>query len=186
MSERQKYPHADALAVARELQSMLKPSCLRVAIVGSIRRLKPMVSDIELLFIPRHSERRDGLFDTRIVDVCAEVCDKLLADGVLAKRPNVNGRFAWGEKNKLAVHVVSGIPVDLFATSEANWWVSLVIRTGSKETNLALTAGANKYGGTLLAYGCGVKWNDDRIEKADSEEAVFKMCGVPFKEASKR
>lgn len=186
MSDKKKFPHAEALKVAWELQAILAPACQRIAIAGSLRRLKPMVSDIELLFVPRMSERPDGLFDMRIVDVCSEVVEKLLTDGIFTKRPNVNGHLTWGERNKLAVHVASGIPVDLFGTSEANWWVSLVIRTGSKETNLALTTGANKQGASLMAYGSGVKWSDGTVTNATSERHVFEMCGVPYKEPKDR
>jgi DNA polymerase/3'-5' exonuclease PolX len=181
-----RHPHAAALAVAQELQAQLSPACHRIAIVGSLRRQRPLVGDVELLFISRRSERPEGLFDNRIVDVCSEVCDKLLVDGVLAKRPNVNGHFAWGESNKLAIHVASGIPIDLFRTTEENWPVSLVIRTGSKETNLKLTTGAMKQGGTLMAYGCGVKWSDGTITPATSEQHVFEMCRVPYKEPEDR
>jgi DNA polymerase (family 10) len=186
MSEKRKFPHAAALAVAEELQAMLAPACQRIAIAGSLRRLKPEVGDIELLFIPRLSERPDGLFDNRIVDVCGEVVDDLQRKGVICRRPNVNGAFTLGERNKLAIHVPSGIPVDLFGTSEANWWVSLVVRTGSKETNLALTMGANKQGASLKAYGSGVEWSDGTITPATSEQHVFEMCGVPYKEPSQR
>lgn len=186
MSEKRKFPHAAALAVAEQLQAMLAPACQRIAIAGSLRRLKPEVGDIELLFVPRLSERPDGLFDTRLVDVCSEVVETLLARGILAKRPNVNGSFTWGERNKMAIHVPSGIPVDLFGTSEENWWVSLVIRTGSKETNLALTTGANKQNASLMAYGSGVKWSDGTITPATSEQHVFEMCGVPYKEPQHR
>ena len=181
-----KFPHAEALAVAEELRSMLAPACHRIAIAGSLRRMKPEVGDIELLFIPRLSERPDGLFDTKIVDVCGEIVESLLAKNILAKRPNVNGSFTWGERNKLAVHVASGIPVDLFGTSEENWWVSLVIRTGSKETNLALTTGANKQNASLMAYGSGVKWSDGTITPATSEQHVFEMCKVPYKDPTQR
>lgn len=186
MSDKRKFPHAAALAVAEELQAMLAPACHRIAIAGSLRRLKPEVGDIELLFVPRHSERPDGLFDTKTVDVCGEVVENLVRQGVLAMRPNVNGSFTWGERNKLAVHVPTGIPVDLFGTSEANWWVSLVIRTGSKETNLALTTGANKQNASLMAYGCGVKWSDGSVTPATSEQHVFEMCRVPYKEPPQR
>lgn len=175
-----KWPHAEALRVAEELQAMISPACKRIAIAGSLRRWKPEVGDIELLFVPILSERPDGLFDRRIVDVCSEVVEKLLADGVLAKRPNVNGHFTWGERNKLAIHVPSGIPVDLFGTTEANWFVSLVIRTGSKETNLRLTNGAIRRGATLNAYGSGVTWSDGTQTAATSEQHVFEMCGVLY------
>ncbi len=181
-----KFPHAKALAVAKELQAMIAPACKRIAIAGSLRRMKPEVGDVELLFVPILSERPDGLFESKIVDVCSEVVEKLLDDGVLAKRPNINGHFTWGERNKLAIHVASGIPVDLFGTSEENWWVSLVIRTGSKETNLDLTMGAQKQNARLNAYGCGVTWSDGTTTPAASEQHVFDLCGVPYKEPKDR
>lgn len=176
-----KFPHAEALAVATSLKAVLAPSCERIEIAGSLRRHKPEVGDIELLYVPIVAERPDGLFDKRLVNVTSEVVEKLLADGTLQKRPNVNGSFTWGEQNKLAIHTESGIPVDLFGTKMANWWVSLVIRTGSKETNLALTMGAQRQGARLNAYGSGVTWSDGTVTDATSEEHVFEMCKVPYK-----
>lgn len=181
-----RYPRAAALAVAEELQARLAPACRRIAIVGSLRRGKPDVGDIELLYVPHLTERRDGLFDRVSVSVAAEVCEELLTSGVLAKRPNVNGHFTWGEANKLAVHMASGIPVDLFSTNEANWWVSLVIRTGGKVTNLQLTTGAQHRGATFHAYGSGVTWSDGSRTDATSEQHVFELCGVPYREPHER
>ena len=181
-----KFPHAEALAVAQILQARLAPSCTRMAIVGSLRRGKPEVGDLELLYVPIVAERPDGLFDKRLVDVTSEVIEGLLRDGTLTKRPNVNGVFTWGERNKHAVYVAGGIPVDLFGTSEDKWWVSLVIRTGSKETNLRLTTGAQRQGGSLNAYGMGVTWADNSVTAATSERHVFELCGVPYLEPNQR
>ena len=186
MSDRKKYPRADALAAAEELQAILAPACERIAIAGSLRRGKLEVGDVELLFVPRYAERKEDMFSNRIVSVAGEVCEKLLRDGVLAKRPNVNGHFTWGESNKLAIHVASGIPVDLFGTSNEAWWVALVIRTGSKETNLRLTTGAQRRGASLMAYGYGIKWPGGEITPAHSERDVFQLCDVPYLEPEKR
>jgi len=46
-----------------------------------------------------------------------------------------------GPLNKLAVYVGSGIPVDLFATTEECWFNALVCRTGSAETNVKIAVG---------------------------------------------
>lgn len=181
-----KFPRGEALLATTRLLELLSPHCERIAIAGSLRRMKPEVSDIELLFISSLGERPDGLFDRVRVDRTAERIEAMVKDGILAKRPNVNGEFTWGPKNKLAVHVASGIPVDLFSTTYDNWWTALVIRTGSKETNLALTAGANKQGATLMAYGCGVKWSDGTETRAESERHVFELCGVKYKEPEDR
>lgn len=186
MNDRPRFPHARALVVAEELQAMLSPACERIAIVGSLRRLKPDVGDIELLFIPRKATRPDGLFDVVEVSVADEVLDTRLRDGTLVKRPNVNGVFTWGDANKHAIHVASGIPIDFFATRPANWWVSLVIRTGSKDTNLRLTTGAQSQGASLMAYGPGVRWSNGTVTEATSERHVFELCKVPYLEPQKR
>lgn len=182
----QKWPIDQALAVATELQTLLTPACARIAIVGSIRRGKPLVGDVEILYISHQTDRRDGLFDTVKVAVADEVLDQLVQRGLLARRPNVNGHISWGNSNKFAVHVPSGIPVDLFATTEPNWFVALVIRTGSRDTNLRLTHSAIDLGRHLYAYGPGVKMPDGHLEPATSEQDVFRLCGLPYLPPSKR
>lgn len=187
MSEKQRWPRSDAMAVAEEIIDRLTPCCLRIAIAGSLRRGKPDVGDIEILYVPKTSERPDGLFDTRNYSVADEVIETLLNEGYFHKRPSKVGVYTWGESNKLAIHSKSGIPVDLFSTDEKKWWVSLVIRTGSAETNLRLTTGANKLNRTLHAYGYGTT---DRATgettHATSERGVFELCGVPYLEPEKR
>ena len=181
------WPANTAIKVASEIVEMLKPVCTRIVVAGSLRREKPVVGDIEILFIPQTVDRPDGFFDTKSVNLADELIEQKLAEGYFAKRPGATGVFAWGKSNKLGIHTKSGIHTDLFATNEENWHVSLVIRTGSKETNLRLTTGANKLNRTLLAYGCGVK---DRATgeaiRAKSEEDVFKLCGVPYLPPDKR
>ena len=180
-----KVPISDAVVVASTLIKDLLPFCERVAIAGSIRRCKPMVSDIELLYIPRVEERQFDLLTTHLVSLADEHINGWLKSGLLIKRPSSTGVTSWGEKNKFAVHVPSGISLDLFATTTENWWVSLVIRTSSKETNLALTNGAINLGRHLNAYGCGVIERGEIIP-ARSERAVFDLCGVPYSEPEDR
>ena len=184
---KKQYPHALALSVADEIVARLKPARERIAIAGSLRRLKDTVGDIEILYVPRMTTRQDGLFDEKIVSVAEEVIDGLLDKSYFQKRPSKTGVYTWGMANKFGFHVDSDIPVDLFSTDSARWWVSLVIRTGSKETNLRLTMGANKLNRTLNAYGIGVT---DRltgeVTPARSEQDVFALCGVPWLEPRHR
>ena len=187
MSDKQKWPKHAAMIVASELLYLLQPFCERIVIAGSLRRGKAMVGDVELLFIPKYDEQPDGLFDKIKVDLAAQAIQDLLNRDVLAMRPNVNGGFSWGRENKLAIHRPTGIPVDLFSTSAEKWYVALVVRTGSKETNLRLTTGANYLNRTLNAYGTGIT---DRktgiITPATSEQHVFELCGAPYLEPEKR
>jgi DNA polymerase/3'-5' exonuclease PolX len=181
------YTLADCEKVAAEIIEMFSHACERIAVAGSIRRRKSICHDVEILYIPKLSERPDGLFDTAIVSVADEVIEQRLNAGYFSKRPSKIGVFTWGESNKLGIHTASGIPVDLFSTSLEKWWVALVIRTGSRETNLRLTTGANRLNRTLNAYGYGVTdRSTGETTAATSERHVFELCGVPFLEPFKR
>lgn len=186
MSEKQKYPNAAAMAVGLELQEALAPFCERIAIAGSLRRERPLVGDAELLFIPKAEDRPVDMFYSLPFDLAWEAIDFMVTAGILSKRPSSIGVFTWGPKNKHAIHR-GGIPVDFFATSKEAWWVSLVIRTGGKATNLALTTGAQKAGYSLNAYGVGVTHlRTGQVIPATSERHVFELCGVPYLEPKYR
>jgi DNA polymerase/3'-5' exonuclease PolX len=181
MKDGKKWPWEIAMPEAEAIIERLKPCCERIAIAGSLRRLKRFVSDIEIAFVPKMTKRPDGLFDEKIISVANEVIERLLEDGYFQKRPNKNGAFTWGEANKLAIRAESGIPVDLFACPPENWWVTLVVRTGSKETNLRLTTGANRLNRSLNAYGYGVTNRaTGEVTPATSEQEVFALCGIEY------
>ncbi len=179
---------SNALIAAEEIVDCLSGYCERVVIAGSLRRKREEVHDIEILYIPKIVRRPSDhdLFADVLIDSASEFLDGLLKADLLSKRPNKNGVFAWGPKNKLAIHVPSGIAVDFFATDEEKWWVALVIRTGGKDTNLKLTTGAQAKGRSLNAYGCGVTNSDGSITRASSERHVFELCGVPYLEPTQR
>lgn len=189
MSDGKRYPRSDAIAVARELCDELKANTERLIVAGSLRRGKQEIGDVEILFVPKIEMRQNrfSLFpDVKPVDLADERINYLLTIGWLAKRAGKSGVFAWGEKNKLAIHVKTGIPVDLFATTEDNWFVSVVIRTGGKATNLLLTTGAQRLGRKLHAYGNGVTMPGGSNVRATSEQHVFELCGVPYREPKAR
>lgn len=181
MSDKPKYPLGDAMAVARDMVGLLTPHCLKIEIAGSIRRRKESVSDAELLFVPQFKTvpSKEDMWSSFEEDQVDSALQKMLGDS-LAKRPNKNGQFAWGVKNKLAIHFASGIPIDFFATDEESWWNSLVVRTGGKDMNLQLTTSAQRLGRSLLAYGKGVRMPDGEIVSTHSEEEVFQLCGVEY------
>jgi DNA polymerase/3'-5' exonuclease PolX len=94
--------------------------------------------------------------------------------------------FAWGQKNRLGIHVESGIPIDFFATSEPCWFNSLVCRTGGIENNLLITTTAQHRGWSFEAYGSGFK--NPRGERHDttSEQDVYGFLGLPYLEPNRR
>lgn len=186
MSDKVKYPRAAALAVAKELCDYLRPLTARLIVAGSLRRKKELVGDVEILFIPLCKAVPFDLFGTTVQMSLADdrLCD-LLENGTLAKRTNVNGSETWGEKNKLAVHVASGIPVDLFAATEANWFNYLVCRTGGMESNIAIAAKAKAIGWQWNPYGEGFSRRGE-VRRMESERAVFDFVRLPYKEPWER
>lgn len=165
-----------AKAIAEALKERLAPACERVSIAGSIRRRKPDVGDIELLAIPKVVKGEDML-NTELAH--------LIFQGVLRLRLNKGGQRTYGPKNKLLVHVRSGIGVDIFSTTEECWPVALTIRTGSKEFNIAIATAAQKKGWHLLAYGEGFN-TPQGVVVCHTEREVFEKVGIPYKEPWER
>lgn len=185
---KQTYDSDEAVPVAQEIISMLRPFCERIEIVGSLRRCAEVVGDIELLFIPVIDTRQLDMFSSEPVDLAEECIGMLVAQGTLLKRPNVKGGFTWGRLNKLGVHSSSGIPVDLFCEpNEANWSRSIVIRTGPKEFNIRLINGAARLGIAMHAYGDGFTDKvTGRVIPCKTEREVFEICGCVYIDPSER
>jgi len=182
VAKKKRYPREAAIAVARELVGQLAPVTERLVVAGSLRRGKAEVGDVEILFIPRREERQVDLFNVGPIDLAEEKIAMVLRYGDLAKRRTARGSVTWGERNKLAVHCASGIPVDLFAATEANWWNYLVCRTGPAELNRRICSAAIARGWKWNPYGSGFTRPDGSSEVAmTSEQEVFEFVGLEYK-----
>ena len=160
-----------AKAIAEKIKAVLESSCERITIAGSIRRRKPYVGDIEILVIPKYDDGIDQL-DKEI--------HILMGQGILSLRLNKLGRTIYGPKNKLLRHVQSGIGVDIFSTTEDGWAVSLVVRTGGKETNKVIASRAMERGMRFHAYGRGFTQADGSELICRSEAGVFRAVGLAY------
>src|SRR6185369_7371777 len=178
-----KFPRETALEVAKELYTALQPHAMRLKVAGSLRRGLRFVSDIEFVIIPKIELRDDDLFWDKktAVDHTAKELDRMIQWSTLWRRRNSSGSEMWGEKNKLAVHTNSGIPVDFFFTTESNWFMTLFIRTGPKMLNIKVATLAKRKGWNLEAYGSGFVNSRERQHwPVYSEEDIFKFVGLPF------
>lgn len=109
MSDKPRYPRADAIAVARELVRALTWHCLadRIVVAGSLRRRKAEAGDVEIVYIPRMSESQApcdlfGRTEPRVVNIADEALGGLLECGIIEQRKNINGAASWGAQNKYA------------------------------------------------------------------------------------
>ena len=176
-----RFDREEALAVALGLVDLLRPACLRIEIAGSIRRLKPDVGDIELVYVPRLVPVPDLFGGGTMMPATDAVLDGLVKAGTIGKRRNSKGSTMWGVSNKLGVHVASGIPVDFFATEEAAFWNYLVCRTGGAENNMEIAGRAQAKGWKWNPYGPGFTRLADGEQVAVASEAeVFRFVVMKF------
>jgi len=184
-----KYPLAQALPIAEWLLAQLQPATLRIAIAGSLRRQKPDVGDIEILYIPRFQYLPDpaDLFSPpRRVNLADRLLTQLLSLNLIAARPNKLGHLTWGPKNKLARHLDSVIPIDFFATTEDSWHNYLVCRTGGKHNNIAIATAARRQGWRWHPYAQGFTDEHGRPILVHSEQEVFALVNLPYLEPQNR
>jgi DNA polymerase/3'-5' exonuclease PolX len=203
-----RFPRSEALAVVRELLPFLLPSCepggpdgkpwLKVA--GSLRRERVEVGDVEFVYVAAFGEVQDGLF-FRQGNLFDAALEGLLARGVLAKRRNSQGSEMWGESNKLALHVASGVPIDFFATKTGRFFNYLVCRTGGKDNNTQIAMAAQNRGLKWHPYHGGFEVRNcdlardllgdatlytGKLIPARTEEDVYALAGLPFLPPNKR
>ena len=187
MSGEKRYPWIVAEGVAEDIVEQLRPFCKRIEIAGSLRRKKPDVGDIEILYIPLTIVRPDqeDLFKLITVDMAAVRITGFLSEGVLDVRLNSKGSKVYGPLNKLTIHVDSGIPVDLFTANEENWFNQLVCRTGPKELNQDICNAAIRKGWHWMPYGRGFSRGEE-VHAINSEREVFDFVGLPYAEPWER
>jgi DNA polymerase/3'-5' exonuclease PolX len=101
-----------ARAIAEEMKSLLELGCHRIEIVGSIRRQKPEVENVELLCIPKIVNDVDKL-EQEIID--------LMLRKILGFRLDKRSGGTYSPKSKLMLHIPSGIGVDIFSTDFECW-----------------------------------------------------------------
>lgn len=188
--EKQRFDLDMAAEVADGLAERLRPACEPgfVLVCGSVRRLKPEVGDIEIVYVPRITRGPSMLdfFATEALNLADEVIADWFQGGMLDKRRNSRGSEMFGPKNKLMRHVATGIPVDLFATTAECWWNYVVCRTGGAENNVEICNAAIALGWKWNPYGPGFTDNNGEVRRVESERDVFRLVGLPWKEPMDR
>lgn len=154
MSQGEKVGLSSARTAAESLVSILGPSCDRIEIAGSIRRGAPLVSDIEIVAMPRVGTVEGGdLWGTPVeIDYLAETLYSLRASGALPLRDveshRKDGSVEIGSRDgdSYKALVWQGFPVDLFLVHDPDsWGLQLCIRTGPAEWSHRLVTDCQKY-----------------------------------------
>lgn len=156
--------HADALTIAQDLVEQLTPFCARIEIAGSLRRRKAEVGDIDLVLITQEPFK------------------------FLAELMRVYGR----KPEKIGPKIVTlsnyrGIQVDCYLTDERTWPTLLLIRTGSKEHNIALAKYARVRGLQLKANGDGLlNLTTGKLLSVQTEADIFAALKLGYREPWER
>jgi DNA polymerase/3'-5' exonuclease PolX len=129
-----------AIRVARQLVDLIEDTTDQLVVAGSLRRRLALVSDIEIVAVPKRETVELPLTELFSDEQRAEAVDllnlrmtRLLADNVVTQRLDVNGTPRWGPTLKYLWFDGDGcgpVRFDLFAPSaERLGWI-LMLRTG--------------------------------------------------------
>ena len=163
-------PLAQAKEIAEQYRYALQPSCERVEIVGSVRREKEIVGDIEILCVPKPN----GMLEMTLVQLC-------MAGALIPQKD--------GPKLKtFLIPKVEGLVLELYITAKEQWGVMYVIRTGSAIFSKQVVT-LKKYGGLLPS--CyrvkeGRIWYKKQAMETPQERDVFKLLGIEYIEPKDR
>ena len=144
----------EAQMISEKIMEQIRPFCDRLVVVGSIRRKKSEVRDVDFVLIPK------PLLWHRIVATLQRSMDA-----------NV---LKHGEK--AAQLTINGINVDLYSATPETWEPLLLIRTGSAEHNIKLSMIARKKGMKLSHKGL-IK-GDEIVASAEKE--IFNLLGLRY------
>jgi DNA polymerase (family 10) len=149
-----------AQSIADEVIKRLAPYCQRIAVAGSVRRQKPMVNDIDLVLIPN---------------------DLWSLHGELMKL----GQLKMSGQKIMRV-MIGNTQVDIYVADEDTWATLLLIRTGSKESNIRLCSRAKDMGWHLAASGDGLFNEKGERIAGDSEISIYNALGLPYQRPEER
>lgn len=170
----------EARRIAMLVLEVAQPSCERIIVAGSIRRMKPNPKDIEIVAIVKN-------YDTLFRD--------LSQLGQFIK-PSVPDIVPWNPKpgaKYLRMLLHSGIKLDFFVASPENWGALLTMRTGPAQgpdgeygfvPAMFAAWKRRSEGGRML--GCVPTRPDGTGVPVPEERDFFELCGVKWVEPAAR
>lgn len=184
-----KIPLEEALQKGIHIKTLLQPYCLRIEIAGSIRRKKPTVGDIEILYIPKPGFTlvEGDLMETEVEDLCQEFIKTLFKTKTLELRKKSNNSTAFGKLVKLLTIPQCQTPIDLFRCKQTTWANNLLSRTGGKTNNIRIASSALKLGIEWMPFGPGFfNPQTQKIIPISCEEEAYQIVNLPFQPPENR
>lgn len=148
---------AKAEVEAQTIVDGISPYCSRIEIVGSIRRRKKNVNDIDIVLVWEGAGFGFATF-------CRE-------HGIVPTGGARIIKFKWG---------VNQIPVQLFQTDSAGWPSELLVRTGNANHNIMMCTRA-KACGLKLSVGKGLlDRRGEPMRGIETEHDIFKALKMDY------
>src|SRR5499426_206619 len=144
------------IPIAAQLCKSLESSAERVAYAGSLRRMKEIVHDIDILAASTDVEKTMKAF-----------LSLPFIEAVLAQGPT-----------KASVRVQDDLQVDLRVVEPKSWGAAMHYFTGSKAHNIRMRERAIKQGLKLNEY--GLFDAEDKSVVGPEEQEIFERLGLPF------
>jgi DNA polymerase (family 10) len=156
---RERHPLGKLLPVARDLVEQLRKRARidRIEIVGSIRRWKETVKDIDIVATAPAPAEAMAAF------VALPLVERVIMHG----------------PTRSSVLIHDGVQVDLRVVEPASFGAALAYLTGSKGHNIRLRDMAVRQGLKINEYGIFREKDDQRLGGAE-EEDVYRLLGLPF------
>lgn len=157
----------EAERIAMTVLDSLRPFCSRIEVAGSIRRRRPDPHDIDIVLIPKDPWKLD------------------MTIRCLGNTPVTGGKL----QRLILPPAASGEPgtqVDIYFATPQTWATLLLIRTGSKESNIRLCWLAKQRGWHLAANGDGMFDAQGRRIAGDTERSIFAALGELWLEPEER
>jgi DNA polymerase (family 10) len=142
--------------IATQLCKYMESSADRVAYAGSLRRMKEIVRDVDILAASTNAEQTMAAF---------------------LKMPFIEEVLAQGP-TKASVRVQNDLQVDLRVVELRCWGAAMHYFTGSKAHNIRMRERAIKQGLKLNEY--GLFDANDKCIAGEEEAAIFETLGLPF------
>jgi DNA polymerase (family 10) len=171
----------EAQEYANKIVALLKPVCREIVIVGSIRRMRPEVNDVDIVLIPdsSHYNWKNWFNQTEALVMVSppETWRKTIPQILLS--PDCELRLAKEIGGPWLMRFVSEtVTVDLYRATEDNWGTLMLVRTGSKEHNIKLCEIARAKGLKLSASEGVIDGN--KIIASKTEDEIFAALGLSY------
>ncbi len=161
-SRKERMPLKEAEKIAKPIVSLLKKVSGKVETMGSLRRKRPTVGDIDLLVSSKKPEKVVESF------VKYSGIKKVVARG----------------STKVSVVLKSGVNCDLRIVKPESWGAASLYFIGSKNYNISMRRVAIKKGLKLSEYGLFDK-SGKRIAGANEKE-IYKILGLEYRKPEQR